>query len=761
MENPFVLPKEAYTRDLDLLKGYFKQNVFFLHRMTGQSEDQCLKFLRKTLSRNGRFPMQDPNMLVLRQDSPGNRVKDEMTLLSYVKTVTDSDRILSPSMVCYENPNVLKSPSAKFVESGIAGRKKAKNEMFMAQVAEDKVLEKIKDAEQNAKKIAINSLSGMHGFTGNILYVKSGHSSLTSMCRSATGYGNANNEKLLAGSRHYHSPKITVANMAALVTSQPHAEFEAAMQKCGFVYPNVEQTAECIRRSTDLYWRNPAQFQKIVDFIVRMTPLERAIVVYTGDLYHITKYNDEFVRTFMDKIIKFDPSKDDTVIEDPKKLLDGKSIDDDTKVLATYLNADLARGENFDSMSKKGMNEALLYIARTALNIQNVLQEYFDFIRVFLTPVLLAPTVANIKGILRRVVLASDTDSTIFTTQEWVTWYTGNDNRTKEGDGIWYTTTYIACQCIVHVLAKLSANMGVIKEDLHRLTMKNEYAFPVFTLTSRAKHYYAFMSCREGNVYKDYEMEIKGVALRSSTVPVSIIKAAKGFMKEVMNRADQNQQFTLEELYHKVWSYEQDIYNSIKNGEHKYLKSAQIQESYPNMNKENPYLEKSNYKHYLMWEEVFAPKYGHVENPPYTCIKVPLAIKNKTDMAGWFAKVEETDPEFAARLKHYHTMTGRDKIGTLYLPYSILAGIGMPEEVMVMIDVRRLTYEILESFYMILESLGVFQVDSKYVRLISDIYTPEGEVNLQPLATDSNSTIDDDEEEDFLYEEEEDDEIYW
>jgi len=761
MENPFVLPKEAYTRDLDLLKGYFKQNVFFLHRMTGQSEDQCLKFLRKTLSRNGRFPMQDPNMLVLRQDSPGNRVKDEMTLLSYVKTVTDSDRILSPSMVCYENPNVLKSPSAKFVESGIAGRKKAKNEMFMAQVAEDKVLEKIKDAEQNAKKIAINSLSGMHGFTGNILYVKSGHSSLTSMCRSATGYGNANNEKLLAGSRHYHSPKITVANMAALVTSQPHAEFEAAMQKCGFVYPNVEQTAECIRRSTDLYWRNPAQFQKIVDFIVRMTPLERAIVVYTGDLYHITKYNDEFVRTFMDKIIKFDPSKDDTVIEDPKKLLDGKSIDDDTKVLATYLNADLARGENFDSMSKKGMNEALLYIARTALNIQNVLQEYFDFIRVFLTPVLLAPTVANIKGILRRVVLASDTDSTIFTTQEWVTWYTGNDNRTKEGDGIWYTTTYIACQCIVHVLAKLSANMGVIKEDLHRLTMKNEYAFPVFTLTSRAKHYYAFMSCREGNVYKDYEMEIKGVALRSSTVPVSIIKAAKGFMKEVMNRADQNKQFTLEELYHRVWSHEQDIYNSIKNGEHKYLKSVQIQESYPNMNKENPYLEKSNYKHYLMWEEVFAPKYGHVESPPYSCIKVPLDIKNKTDMTNWFAKVEEIDPDFAARLKHYHIMTGRDKIGTLYLPYSILAGIGMPPEVMVMINVRRLTYEILESFYMILESLGVFQVDSKYVRLISDIYTPSGEVNLQPAATDANSVIEDDEEEDFLYEEEEEDELYW
>lgn len=761
MENPFVLPKEAYKRDLDLLKGYFKQNVFFLSRMTGQPEQVAYNFLKKQLSRGGRFPIQDPNMLILKQESPGNRVKDEMTLLRYVKEVTDSDRILSPSMVCYENPNVLKSPSAKFVESGIAARKKAKNEMFLAQVAGDEVLEKIKDAEQNAKKIAINSLSGMHGFTGNILYVKSGHSSLTSMCRSATGYGNANNERLLAGSRHYWSPTITIANMAALVTSQPHDVFERAMQNCGFVYPDVEQTAECIRRSTDLYWRNPAQFQKIVDLIVRMTPLERAIVVYTGDLYHITKYNDAFVRTFMDKIIKFDPKSDPTVIEDPMAVLKGKSIDDETKILATYLNAEYARGENFDSMKKKGMDDALLYIARTALNVQKVLQEYFEFIRVFLTPVLLAPTVANIKGILRRVVLASDTDSTIFTTQDWVQWYTGDNNRTKEGDGIWYTMTYIACQCIVHVLAQLSANMGVVKEDLHRLTMKNEYAFPVFTLTSRAKHYYAFMSAREGNVYKDYEMEIKGVALRSSTVPISIIKAAKVFMKEVMTRADNNQQFTLEELYHKVWMHEQEIYNSIKNGEHKYLKSAQIQASYPNMDKENPHKDKSNYRHYHMWQEVFAPKYGSVETPPYSVIKVPLAINNKTDMLNWFAEVEKIDPEFAQRLRTYHLLTGRDKISTLYLPLSILSGTGMPAEVMPMIDVRRLTYEILESFYMILESLGVFQVDTSYVRLISDIYEPDGEVNLQPAPTDANSALE--EEDELLYFEEEDEEedLFW
>lgn len=753
MENPFVLPKDQYVRDLNLVQGYYEQNAYFLRRMTAQTEQNVRAYLNKTLSRTGAFPLTDPNMFILRQDSPGNRVRDEMSLLDYIGTVTDTNRILSPSMVCYENPKVLKSPSAKFVESGIAGRKKAKNEMFFAKVAGDEVLEKIKDAEQNAKKIAINSLSGMHGFAGNILFVKSGHSSLTSMCRSATGYGNASNERLLAGSRHYASPTITVANMSALVTGQCHVAFENAMESCNLVYPTVEQTTECIRRSTDLYWRNEAKFSQIIEFITNMTPLERAIVVYTGDLYHIARFNDGYVRGFMDKVVKYDPSTDDTQFDDPFAFLKGKAVDEDTKILATYLNADIARGENFESMLEKGQTDVLVKIARTAVRIQSVMQEHFEFIRTFLTPSQLCPSVANIKGILRRVVLASDTDSTIFTTQDWVEWYTHDQNRTREGDGIWYTTTYIACQCIIHVLAKLSANMGVIQEDLHRLTMKNEYAFPVFTLTSRAKHYFAFMSCREGNVFSEYDMEIKGVALRSSTVPVAIIKSAKAMMKEVMYRADRNEQFSLEELYRKAWIHEQDIYTSIAKGEHKYLKSAQIQEAYPNMNKEDPYREKTNYRHYHFWETVFAPTYGHVESPPFSVIKVPLSINNKTDMQMWLTESAKVNPEFAERLKDYMEKSGRDMIKTLYLPLSILSGIGMPKEVMPMINIRRLTYEILESFYMILESLGIFQVDSKYVRLVSDIYEPPGELNLQPGAMDFNSLIQVDEEIDDMIDE--------
>lgn len=749
MANPFVLDKSEYKRDLDLIKGYFSQNTLFLHKMTRQPRERCLKSIRRQVSRSGKFPIKDPNMLILRQESPGNRKKGETTFLNYVREVTDTNRILSPSMVCYERPEVIKSPTAKFVEAGIAGRKKAKNEMFRARTDGNEVLDKIKNSEQNAKKIAINSLSGMHGFAGNILYVKSGHSSLTSMCRTATGYGNANNERLLAGSRHYWSVDIALSNMLSLIDTTDLEAFDKAMVECGLVYPTVAETAACIKRSTDLYWRAPDQFAKLVAFIEAIDPVERAVITYTGDMYHIAQLNDGFMRGFMDSLIKYNPDEDNAsydFLHDPAKYLG--TIDGDTVTLATYLNAHLLTAVmaeddgpskkkktlDIEGLAKLGKIEVIRAIAKTAYHLVNSLDQYFTFIRVFLTPKSLPPTVANIKGILRRVVLASDTDSTIFTTQEWVHWYTGKDTRSKEGDGIWYATTFIACQCIVHVLAMFSANMGVSPHDLHRLSMKNEYAFPVFALTSRAKHYFAFMSAQEGKVYEKYDMEIKGVALRSSAVPIDVIRRAKELMEEVLTTADEGRQFHLNYLYNIVWEWEQDIYTSIKKGEHKYLKSGQIQESYTNM-------ETSNYRHFIMWNDVFGPKYGMVDKPPYSIIKVPLRINNKTDMKDWMAHIDKVDHDFGTRMATYCVEKNRDTIATLLLPHGILSGTGMPDEVMEFIDIRRLTYEILESFYMIMESVGIFQVDSKYVRLISDIYQPDDQPNLIPAPTDQNSLI--------------------
>jgi hypothetical protein len=716
--NPFVLEPTEYKRNIDIVNAYIEQNALYLHLETGDSLSECTKFVKNTVRPGAKHGIKDPEIVSLEQTSPGNRVRVERTFLEYVKTVTDSERILSPSMVCYEVASVNKSTSAAFIEGGINERGAAKKEMFVARQQGNFVLEYIKDCEQNAKKIGINAVSGMHGFEANILYVKSGHSSLTSMCRTASGYGNGINERFIGGSRHYWHVDIVLANILTIITNTDFGILEEVIEDYGICYPSVEQTMDCVRWSTSLYWRNDAEMDRVQSLVEKMDRLQRAAFVYSGDMYHLMKFNDKVVRDLMDSLIC--PS-DDVLLNtniDPDAVLADNARDPD---MAAYVN--LLGGAVLNGRTRAKLKEedpaGYMLLANMALNVSKVLMKYKKLIIALWVPKHLPPTVANIRSIIRRVVIAGDTDSTIFTTQLWAEWYTGSLKRSPKADGIWHTVTYLTTQCIIHVMAQFSANMGVAPSDIHRLSMKNEYAFPVFSLTSRAKHYFAYMSAREGNVYKDYDHEIKGVALRSSIVPVDIIKRAKELMFEILTAADNGEQLSLQYVYHVIWEYEQEIKRSIANGEPRFLKTGQVKPKYKNM-------DSSPYQHYLLWEEVFAPKYGTTVEPPYSIIKVPLDINNKTDMFNWLSNIK--DDEVAGRFAKWLLARNKDKMSTLMLPTSLLGLRGMPEEIMPAINVRKLTYQILESFYLILEALGVYQVDENFIRLVSDIYTPGKEV---------------------------------
>jgi hypothetical protein len=712
MSNPFVLAPEEYTRDIDIVKAFVNQNALYLHLETGDPVEECRKFVKDTIRPGAPNGIKDPIIVSLEQTSPGNRERVDRSFLEYIKIVTESERILSPSMVCYEQAAVNKSTSAAYIEGGINERGVAKKEMFVARQQNNHILEYIKDCEQNAKKIGINSVSGMHGFEGNILYVKSGHSSLTSMCRTASGYGNAINERFIGGSRHYWHVDIVIANMLTIMSNTDYDLLQEAVDKYSIHLPTIDQTMECIEWSTRLYWRNAVELARCKSLVEKMSGIQRAAFVYSGDMYHLMKYNEPLVRDFMDSLIC--PDLSGVVINDPDAVLSENARDPDRAAYVNLLGSVILDGRT-RAMLKAEDPEGYLQLARIAQNVGTVILQYSSLIRALWVPKHLPPTVANIRSIIRRVVIAGDTDSTIFTTQLWGEWYTGSSKRSEKSDGIWHTVTYLTTQCIIHVMAQFSGNMGVAPSDIHRLSMKNEYAFPVFSLTSRAKHYYAYMSAREGNVYKEYDHEIKGVALRSSIVPVDIIKRAKELMFEVLTAADNGDQLELRYVYDVIWKFEQEIIASIAKGEPRFLKTGQVKPVYKNM-------ESSPFQHYNLWETVFAPKYGSTVEPPYSVIKVPLNINNKTEMAEWLLSFG--DVEMCQRFSKWMDDRNKDKMSTLLLPTSLLGIRGMPVEIMPAINVRKLTYEILESFYLILESLGVYQIDENFIRLVSDVYTP-------------------------------------
>lgn len=700
-ENPFLLEIEEYERDIDIKKGYIQQAAKYISVNMNRPYEDCLRWLLDKMKELGPEMFKDPKMLQLISKRKGERVQDETTFLGYIDEIRHSGRIVSPSLVVYERPEVEKSVTAEWQDDNIKARKKSKNAMFEFEQIGETMKAALADYDQNARKIRINSVSGMRGFEGNPLFLATGHSSLTSLCRAAAGYGNATVERFLTGSRHYHTPEIAKANLMAMLTIESTDRIQVIVDKYNLVYPSVHDVMDMVHRSSSLYWNIPTESAKILKTVMGFTPIERALVCYSGDMYHLAQLNPDVVRNLMTELIATDISDIGEV--DTAAVL--KKMDSTEKAYVNALCASVLMGTTHDKVRDENP-EGWQTIGRTAVKFKQALNKYSDLINSLFAPKHLPPTVANLKAIQRRACLAADTDSSIFTTEMWVMWYTGQMKRGDVADRIWYLATYMVCQCIAHSLAMLSANIGVEKAQTFRLAMKNEYAFPVFALTNLAKHYYSTMSMREGNVYEELKLEIKGVELRGSTAPRHILKAAEKMMEGILHTVDRSEKLVAHELLTTVAGYEMDTINSIMAGEYQYLKSAQIK---PESNK---------MPHHELWQDVFAPKYGDSVYPPYPCVKVTTELTNKTLLREWVDNME--DRELAARLSAWLIKYNRKDLKTMYLPTLAIKGKGLPQEIQDAANVRKLAYQINSGFYRILESTGLYLVDRNNYRLIYD-----------------------------------------
>lgn len=708
MISPFILDVDNYKRNYDIIGGYVEQSAFVLHKLRSIDLETATSFVAETISPKGKRPLHNPDSIVLEQVSRGNRERIDRPFFTFLKDVVENNYILSPAMISYMQPSVRKSTSASFTVHGINGRKFSKNEMFEAQKAGDKVREAIKNSEQNAKKIDINALSGMAGFSANVLYVKSGHPSLTSMCRSATSYGNAINEKFLAGNRHYENSDLILSDIAGICTLTDLDKIEKIIIENDLYILSADELMAVIRRSSDLYMVSENELDLVISLVHSLTDIERAAVGYVSDFYTFAKYNDSFARKIMQSLI--------SITTDTPADIDGtmKALNGDEKAFVALLTAEELRKVDQNHIKEKSP-EIWATMATKAASVGNWYDTYRAFVEAFWRPEFLPQSVGNIEHMVRRAVLTSDTDSTIFTTQYWVEWFTGTLDRTDAGDKIWYSMTFISTQLIVHGLAMLSANMGVDKTDLFRLAMKNEYAFPVFALTTMAKHYYAFMSAQEGAIFTEYKMEMKGRNLRSSTVNPDIIKGSTKLMFDIMTAIDTGQKLEIDEIYDVVYERELEIDSSIRRGESKYLSTAQIKSVYSNPNTLSTPL-----FYYEMWNEVFASKYGDIAEAPLSVVKVPLILENKTAIKEWLDLWEDED--LKNKMKAFLGKSNRSKFTMIMLPSSILNEQGIPEEIMLGVDTRKLTYHALMSFYMTLESLGLHKVDEDNHILVQDFH---------------------------------------
>lgn len=700
-ENPFVLKPSEYKRDLDVLRHYTEHQISAVMLQTGKDREWAEEFVK----RKAREFMQDPEVYYLERGENGDREKKKGTLTRYLGSSIKKKELIAPTMTTYLNPKQKPSLLVNFIDGNVAARSKAKKAMFTAKQANDTPTYTIKKIEQTNRKLSNNSVSGAHVDSSNPLSNKTGHSTLTSNCRTTSGYGNANNEKFLSGNRHYYHPDIVRNNIYSIINHTDYAAFEKAMQKFGVVYPTVDQAMECVEFSARQYFHTESEYADIRKHLSRLSPIQLAAFVYTGDLYWLMRFNDSLARDFVGRLsmkVNIEHPNPESVIKDAP---------DDQVHLASQICETEMRGKDIKKIV--GSREYAI-VASTVENIQMVINEYADLIRGFWVTENVPASVAYFPNSIRRAALTSDTDSTIFTVQDWVIWYGGKLGFSERDNAVSATMIFLAAQAIIHVLALMSANFGIEEKRIHQVAMKNELAFPIFVPTQVAKHYYALVSVQEGNVYEKMGEEIKGVHLKNSNAPRIVMQEAKKMMRYIMDTVMTEGNVSINHLLKWVADIERNIIASCEKGDFEYFRRAQIQ--MPDSYKKAP--EASPYQYYQLWEEVWAPKYGNCPPPPYMAIKIPTELSTATKTKQWLDKME--DQELAGRMRVWMERNNKKSLGTILLPEQNVGSSGIPKEILEVAGIRKIVLDSTKVMYIVLETCGIFMNTDKIVRLVSD-----------------------------------------
>ncbi len=700
MKDIFFDKPEAYEEKLDPFKSYLYEVSKYIELKYNVNKekayDLALTFFKKHFK--------DKELTHFQRKENGDREVIHTTLTKYITHIKKENKILVPTFTSYmrfeEKPSIL----SQFIQLNVTKRSQAKKIAQKAKAEGNQLLAISKNNEQNLMKINNNSLSGAFAQEACILYNPTAHSTLTSITRTITSLSNASNERLIAGNRYLPRP-IDVLNYCVYCVSYCNETLiEKAMNEFNLHYPSTEDVIKVLKYSSDLYFRDDHYYNRyIIPFVEKLTKVQKAAIIYTGDLYHLRVFNENFIRTLLDELTQKKEGKD---LVDPIASIENANENILNFVHQIFFSSVKGYGKDYTKMLE---NYLAHDIAKTVINIEEVLTKYKLFFQAFFKTKLFAPNSHKLRFMRRRVVVLSDTDSTCCALDEWVKWYYGSFYINDKTIAIAGCVSFIAAQSIIHQLALLSSYMNIDKIHLNKLAMKNEFLWFIHVPAEVSKHYFAYTVMQEGNVFKEPDIEIKGVHLKNSAIPKPITEDAKNLIKEILSKASNNEKISIYELIHHVITIEKGILESIKKGESIYLKKTKIKD------KEAYALDemRSPYQRHKFWEEVFSLKYGMIEEPPYDVVKVPTTLTSKRKLKSWLESIE--DDLLRQRLIDWLIRYKKDTLPTLYLNESYTLAKGLPEEFISCIDSTRIVLDITLQHRIILESLGIILDDKKLI----------------------------------------------
>ena len=726
----FALRSDEYKRDLDFHRGYKESLALYVSIMKGVDVNHALERVNELSTSGGALAPEIPHMTMnYRPRARTDRVTRRAPMDKVINEIEKNGLILGPNLVVYENPGVFRAYQGDYIDHNLDARYKIKKEGQIAKQKGDIELAEYNGQAQVNKKTLNNSMSGAHSSEHNPNYCASAHTTLTSTCRIGTSSSNSNAERFIMGNRHYYNAEITLENLLASIRLTDPNKIKTAIEKYDLVYPDVDWTIKKVKGCTELYWRSVDKWGKIEAFIRKLTPIQRAAVAYSSDLASFIDLNPEFTRQMFDDLTLLNRNDIKPIsVDETQEYL--KSADSYIMSYISTLSAKDLAGKVLDDFINKESEDYNpemygMFGARLKAVTDAIKTKYMPLIRAFFVTDLMPHSIYAVPVSVRKCVIGSDTDSTLYTTQSVVEWYMSGLKFNYEADCCRELVTYLNSQLVVHILAKASTHLGVSKKDLFRMTMKPEFSMPVMAFTNRMKHYIATISACEGNVYEEPELEVKGVALKSSKVPRWVIEIFFKWCEHLIEVFQSGNKITPQEAIAVVAYLEHTFINDLKDGKTSFLSNYRIKDPAAYKAEVPPPLV---YKD--LWDQIFGPKYGKMSTPPVDCKKVSVDLTNKTKMLEW---LEVIDPEVSQRFKNWLPNLKQPTRTMLIVPQEYLEHNPLPDEIWQAVDKAKLLVTLTESFYYILECLGIYFKNDSLTRFAFNEMSLEEAESLLPF----------------------------
>lgn len=692
--NIFKRPLEKYNYTVNPIKDYTEQAATYLVARYNIPKEEAISFVRKTVKES------KPSIPIIKcgmKKDNGDMEKTNIPLTDYLASIKDNRELMAPTLTTYINPDIKKSIHAKYLKYNVKRRSDNKKLAFKYKQAGDNEKRTYHDTMQKIMKIYNNSLSGGYASMSTVLYNKSGHSTLTSITRCVSSIGNAISESIISGNKHIRTPELLYNYITSIITSVNMETIDYCIKKFNLYTPTARECLDSLLESTKWYWRDNTVEQDILDYLSKLNSTQLTAITYVNDLYHIRKYNDNFLKEFFKELSK----ECNGITSDPIYLEKGvEGVD----VLSKTINAEYIKGMNIVYSELEG-TEVLSRLASTAYNISSVLAKYKMFIRTFFTTDILPISIAYVKEMMRKAILLSDTDSTCGCYMDWVEWYNGKQDFGKIGMDIGMCMSFFTTQVMDHNIKVMARNMNIPQEDFDLLKMKSEFLWTTFTPTNVSKHYFASVVMQEGNVFKEPDLELKGVHMIGSTVDQEVIKESHSMIKEIQSKISRGEKISILEYIRRVVDLEYKIIDKAKKGDIAVFSKTNLKD--PSGYKQDEL--NSKYWNHLFWESTFANKYGSPGKPPYMIIKIPTVLNTANRLNSYIDSIEDDDirNNFRAAMHKFK----KDRLSTLYPPLGVIASRGIPKEYEPIIDYSRIVEDNLLSAYYLLETLGFYRKD--------------------------------------------------